>query len=74
MNFCVLNEESMLISLIETIVNSLQLFHSLTKIILGWQGGAKAAHKSPRGRSLLPFVAGEQGVVASLFVKEGIKP
>ena len=49
MNFCVLNEVSLLISLIDSIVNSLQLFHSLNKIILGWQGGARADHKSAGG-------------------------
>ena len=53
MKFCVLNEVSMLISLIESIVNSLQLFHSLNKIILGWQGGARADYR-PTGGSKPP--------------------
>ena len=49
MNFCVLNEVSLLISLIESIVNSLQLFHNMNKIILGWQGGAREDHRSAGG-------------------------
>ena len=49
MNFCVLIEVSLLTSLIESIVNSLQLFHSLNKIRLGWQEGARADHRSAGG-------------------------
>ena len=74
MNFFVLNEVSMLITLIESIVNSLQLFHSLNKIILGWKGGVRAGHKSAGGRSLLPFIVADQGVVSSLSIEAGIKP
>ena len=65
---------SLLVSLTDSKVNSLQLFQKIDKIISGWQGGARAGHRSARGRSLLPVVAREQGVVASLSVEEGKKP
>ena len=74
MNFCVRNEVFLAVSLIESRVNSLQLFEKSDKIKLGWKGGVKAGHRSVGGRSLLLVVAGEQGLVASLFVEAGKKP
>ena len=74
MNFCVLNKVSLSGILIESKVNSLQLFQKSDKIILGWQGGVRAVHGSTGGQSLLPVVAGEQGVVASLSIVAGRKP
>ena len=65
---------SLLGSLTESKVNSLQQFQKTEKIILGWQGGAREGHRTVWGRSLLPVVAGEQGVVASLSVEADIKP
>ena len=62
---------SLLVSLTESKVNSLQLFQKTKKIRIGWQGGARAGHRSAGGRSLLPIVAGEQGVIASLSVEAG---
>ena len=41
---------------------------------LGWQGGARAGHRSAGGQSLLPVVAGKKGVVASLYVEADRKP
>ena len=64
----------MLVSLIESKVNSLQLFQKTEKIISGWQGGARAGHRFARGRSLLLVVVGEHGVVASLSIEAGRKP
>ena len=64
----------MLVSLIESKVDSLQLFQKTEKISTGWQGGARAGHRSAGDRSLLPVVAGEQGIVASLSVESDIKP
>ena len=55
--------------MIESKVNSLQLFQKTEKIRTGWQGGSRVGHKSTGGRSLLPVIAGEQGVIASLSVK-----
>ena len=65
---------SLLVRLTDSKVNSLQLFQKTEKIRTGWQGGVRAGHRSAGGRSLLPFVAGEQGVVASLFAEADIKP
>ena len=46
----------------------------IVRNILGWQGGARAGHMSVGRRSLLPVIAGEHGVVASLSVVAGRKP
>ena len=58
----------MLVSLIESKVNSLQMFQKSEKIRSRWQGGAREGHRSARGRSILPVIAREQGVIASLYV------
>ena len=55
-------------------MDSLQLFQKTKKISTGWQGGARESHRSAGGGILLPVVAEEQGVVASLSVEEGRKP
>ena len=65
---------SLLVSLTDSKVNSLQLFQKTKKIRSGWQGGVSAGHKSVGGQILLPVVAGEQVFVASLFVEAGKKP
>ena len=44
------------------------------KISLGWQGGARVGHRYVGSRSLCPVVAGEHGVLESLFVEAGRKP
>ena len=65
---------SLLGSVTESKVNSLQLFQKIDKIISGWQGGARVGHRSAGGRILLPIVVGEQGVVASLSLEAESKP
>ena len=65
---------SLLVSLIDSKVNILRLFQNTKKIRTGWKGGARAVHMSAGGQSLLPVVAGEQGVVASLYVEASRKP
>ena len=69
-----MNLVSLLVSLIESKVNSLELLQKTEKIRSEWQGGARAGHRSAGGRSLLPVVAREKGVVASLYVEANKKP